>query len=76
MAEMLRRVADRAEAGEIQALVVVWVTTDGGVGDGVSTPENALYPMLGGLEAIKAVVLARGKDRRAYTADFDPKEPA
>ncbi|MCC6314813.1 MAG: hypothetical protein IT337_12465 [Thermomicrobiales bacterium] len=74
MAEMFRDLAERAERGDLVAAVVVGVTSGGAVWTAVSTPENGVYLVLGGLEAAKRNVLDRMED--VTVAGYDFPEPA
>lgn len=64
IANMLRDIADRAERGEIDALVIGFSVANGGMGTGVSTPENAYYSMLGVCEELKERIRERARALR------------
>lgn len=59
ISQMLRDLADRADAGEIDALVIGASIVNSGCVLGVSTPENCYYTMLGVCEALKDKVRSR-----------------
>jgi hypothetical protein len=71
IADMLRDVADRAERGEIDALVIGFSIVNGGMGTGVSTPENAYYSMLGVCAELQGMIRERAPAQRTI-ADRDP----
>lgn len=74
ISQMLRDLAARADAGEIDALVIGASIVDGGCLLGVSTPENCYYTMLGVCEALKDSVRERPADRIG-TRDTDYDGP-
>lgn len=79
MAKMLRRLADRADAGEFDTLAVAATFTDGGETlTGLSTPENDLFRLVGCLESLKLEILSRDRaDRAGYmTCGWNAEEPA
>lgn len=74
MAKALRDIADRAEKGEIVALVATFALSkeSGRMGFTISTPENAYYSILGALEELKMNVMERCPDEdNQNEADYD-----
>lgn len=76
IADSLRSLADRADRGEIESVVLVAIGPNCGIFDLVSTPELNFYEMLGAIEAIKPVIMERRlADKRSLTTR-NPPEPA
>lgn len=69
IAESLRSLADRADQGEIESVVLIAIGPQCGIFDLLSTPELNFYEMMGAIEAIKpAIIERRLADRRALTS--------
>lgn len=73
IADFLRSLADRADRGEIESVVLIAIGPECGIFDLISTPELNFYSMLGALEAIKPILMERRKsDTRSCTVRNPP----
>lgn len=76
IAESLRNLADLAERGEIESVVLIAIGPTCGIFDLVSTPELNFYEMLGAIEALKPVIMERCMATRVRShVERDPAEP-
>jgi hypothetical protein len=75
IARALRNIADRAEAGEIDALVLVATGVDGWVFDVMATPEDNFYAILGALEAMKFDLVERNNYFHSKDPVLSPLDP-
>lgn len=68
IAAMLRRLADRAEAGEFDTFALAATFAEGGETiTGLSTPENDCFRLVGCLESLKLEILTRDRaDKGGY----------
>lgn len=75
IADSLRRLADRADDGEIESVVLVAIGPECGIFDLISTPELNFYQMLGAIEALKPIIMERRiEDRRSVTERNPPED--
>lgn len=76
IADSLRSLADRADRGEIESLVLIAVGPECGIFDLLSTPELNFYEILGAMEAIKPVIMERKRVHLRSLVERDPPGPA
>lgn len=64
ISQMLRDLADRADAGEFRALALAISMSDDNMLTAVSTPENAFYSMLGALTELQWQIRERQSNEK------------
>jgi hypothetical protein len=75
IADSLRELADRAERGDIESVVLIAVGGNGSIFDLLSTPELNFYEILGAIESIKPKIIERKLNDVLSHTTRDPGGP-